>query len=822
MTQDLSDQLSWEEEMINFGISRFRHQQDYAKHRKNYTQTNAGARLLKGYLSQVSEFISHYVAGNNPKGRRKNKYADILTTVDADKLALFALTTMIQCVYEETSLAKVINSIGSMVEDELRFTKFELEYPELFDTITRAANQKNSANYRYRKTILVNAMNSNRVHWNKWNTDTISGVGALVLSLAMDASDIINKETRVVRGRRKNVLVATDEVEDWIKNSDEAVAVMLPDRMPCVIPPADWDNIHDGGYYSPRLRMTTSMVKTRKGPEGEHHKQLLQDAPLTQVRQCINAMQKTPWCVNERVLTVMQRVWTKNLQIGMPATEPYEIPKAPVPKGMSKKDMTTEQLQLLDSWKEEARELYTLEKKRKGNVLSVARTMRIAELLKSKQEFYYVYQTDFRGRIYAATSGVSPQGADTAKGVLQFANASELGTRGLYWLKVHGANKYGEDKTSYDDRVKWIDDRRSQWEAVAQDPIANRRYWKEADKPYQFLAFCFEYAEAIKKGPTFKSRLPIALDGSCNGLQHFSAMLLDEVGGSAVNLLPAEKPEDIYQEVADVCWSKLVHLSRENSGEGVAARNWIDALKLKGFNTIPRKLSKKPVMTLPYGSTQQACTSSIFEWCIDNGVDSFPKNTQFKHCVLLSKILWDSIGEVVIAARAAMKWIQDSAAVVSKTKNALIYSSPIGFPVYQGSCKQVVKRVRARVGGSKMEIQVVESTDEIDPRKQRQGSSPNLVHHVDACHLMMCVNAGYAQGITDFAMIHDDFGVPARYIDQWHNIIRQEFVNLHTKFNILEEFKTIQEKLTGTELPELPTNGQLDLNHVLDSPYFFG
>src|SRR3546814_16441857 len=46
------------------------------------------------------------------------------------------------------------------------------------------------------------------------------------------------------------------------------------------------------------------------------------------------------------------------------------------------------------------------------------------------------------------------------------------------------------------------------------------------------------------------SRIPVALDGSCSGLQHFSAMLRDEEGGAAVNLLPAERPQDVYKRVA--------------------------------------------------------------------------------------------------------------------------------------------------------------------------------------------------------------------------------------------------------------------------------
>jgi DNA-directed RNA polymerase len=40
------------------------------------------------------------------------------------------------------------------------------------------------------------------------------------------------------------------------------------------------------------------------------------------------------------------------------------------------------------------------------------------------------------------------------------------------------------------------------------------------------------------------------MDGTCNGYQHLSAMGRDPAGGRAKNLVPAEAPADIYQEVA--------------------------------------------------------------------------------------------------------------------------------------------------------------------------------------------------------------------------------------------------------------------------------
>ena len=61
----------------------------------------------------------------------------------------------------------------------------------------------------------------------------------------------------------------------------------------------------------------------------------------------------------------------------------------------------------------------------------------------------------------------------------------------------------------------------------------------------------------VREGLSFVSHLPIAMDGSCNGLQLFSLMLRDPVGGTAVNLLPADTPQDIYRLGADKIIAKL-------------------------------------------------------------------------------------------------------------------------------------------------------------------------------------------------------------------------------------------------------------------------
>ena len=106
--------------------------------------------------------------------------------------------------------------------------------------------------------------------------------------------------------------------------------------------------------------------------------------------------------------------------------------------------------------------------------------------------------------------------------------------------------------------------------------------------------------------------------------------------------------------------------------------------------------------------------------------------------------------------------------------------------------------------------------------KASSGSSPNLVHTIDAAHMHMVVAEGARRGFTHFAMIHDDFGVHACHIDEWHEIIREQFIKLHTEHNVLQEFKDQQESRTGVELPPVPDRGDLEIYEVSKSLFFFG
>jgi DNA-directed RNA polymerase len=102
---------------------------------------------------------------------------------------------------------------------------------------------------------------------------------------------------------------------------------------------------------------------------------------------------------------------------------------------------------------------------------------------------------------------------------------------------------------SFEDRAKFTDDNMQNIRECVNDPFGANRWWmKSLEDPFQGLAACNEIIRAIDSGDptTYRCNLPVHMDGSCNGLQHYAALGRDKVGGKAVNLCDYDTPQDVY------------------------------------------------------------------------------------------------------------------------------------------------------------------------------------------------------------------------------------------------------------------------------------
>jgi DNA-directed RNA polymerase len=385
---------------------------------------------------------------------------------------------------------------------------------------------------------------------------------------------------------------------------------------------------------------------------------------------------------------------------------------------------------------------------------------------------------------------------------------------GVKWLAVHGANCFGVDKESYEDRERWVKDNEMAILFAYREPMAST-FWHKAKDPFQFLAFCKEWAGYCKFGYGYKTGLPIGVDATCSGLQHYSAMLKDPVGARYVNILPSNKPQDIYQEVANVLVKKLEELVASGAiQDSEEAKKWL-AL---GIN---RSTTKRVVMTTVYSLTQYASRQYIEEYIIDTNKDAFIDT--FKASLWLSPFLWKAVTEVIKGARVAMDYLKMCTKDLSKMQEGIIWQVPSGFISHQKCMKKEKKEVKCDFGDRRISLTIYDDSDKINSSKQVNAVCPNIIHSLDACHLMMVANRSKGEGLSGFGAIHDCFFTHPSDVGVLQKVIRESFVDMYHESSFLEDFKVFLEYKYNIKLPQVPVDDSFTLNlrEVLQSPYFF-
>jgi len=322
------------------------------------------------------------------------------------------------------------------------------------------------------------------------------------------------------------VQVLNDEaICDLWENLDPSKIEKLPSR----IPYAPWTTTkHESGAY---------LIKT--GNKGVLDNLTPESHPI--IFDCVNKAQKVGWQINDEIYNL--HLWALRNK-----TEAFS-----------------------DIW-----ELHNPE----ARATKVREAKAIGSIAKRflGTTFFHLYYYDFRGRKYAATAYLHEQGSDLAKGLLLRADRKAVGEAGFFWLCVSIASNWAgdagredgakTDKIPLKERQLWTLDNEEIILSYAENPKVNQG-WMKADKPWQFLAACFELMKlriwqmqnesTPDPEPRFNypSHLECFIDGSNNGSQHLSALTKDEITAPHVNLVPQHLPGDLYKYVSDSVWERL-------------------------------------------------------------------------------------------------------------------------------------------------------------------------------------------------------------------------------------------------------------------------
>ncbi len=809
-----------------------------ARDHREESGTSYGAWMIGQSVDQYADVLKEF---SEQKGAgRGHRAITAFAQLDAHVLAFLAMQAALDGISRKHRYTNIAVSLGRRIEDEIRFNTFATNNVAFWETL-RKDLKKREPNLKRRRGILKHEMKKGAqtqesLVWEEWTTEfrLIVGSRALDLLLAVRVkfdkhSDPDKEESykhiveRVTVGHGKKkyfALAGTEATQNFVKALvEERSGVMEPQMMPTVTTPIKWVNPFVGGYppfkgefhdTDDNVRQIVKrfpLVKTR-GENGNNYLEELANrvSDMPMVYRAVNAVQETPWKINKGLLDVLRQAYKTGLEIGdMPCGVDMPIPPK-LPATATDEELTARN--------RKAALAHAANAQRASRMLQMETILGLAERYLYEPSIYFPMQLDFRGRMYAMPSFLNPQGNDPAKALLTFANSKPLGKSGLRWLRIHVANNQGEDKVSLDAREQWSITNYA-WMAKCVSAPFEHREWMDADKPWQFLAAAQELVAAIESGNPegHESSLPISVDGTCNGLQHFAAMCLDPEGAHFVNLSPSEKPQDIYQRVADLVKTEM---QKDALNGVVLAQEWLE----EGFD---RKSCKRIVMIVPYSGTEYAAKDYTRDYIADQKITRWEDS--WAASIYFTRKVWQAIDTTITSAREAMVWLQGVSKVVSVHGAPMVWTTPVGFPVVQDYRKMTSYQVNTRLGdGIRYVPRLQRESRELDPRSQANAISPNFVHSLDAASLMLTVCKATDDGIKNFAMVHDSYGVLAADMDTLYAGLRQAFVDIYQNDVMGDFLKSTTSSLNDKEqkkLPPMPTKGTFVLESVKDSKYFF-
>ena len=789
---------------ITKAVNKFAERENYKVKAEGYGAETSAQLLAQKCLGELAQAIKDYLAKRGQKHSAKHRrLVANIRALGPKKSALCILQSALHSIGKrDNSYIKTPKYIGEQICAECwangltgKYGKRGKRVESIVDKhvkrfakkIAKSARKKPNISQRWES--VHKAAEKLDYATQKWNDRELFHAGYWALGLLCNS---LPNTFKLQGAGPTSYLTLTQEAEEYTVSLIEQIILSKPVWLPSAEAPPPWTAWNKGGTSDPRLAPYLFVMKPHHEDADKAVKAAIADGSMRPALSALSALQSVQWKINERVLEVIRECERQKVEVeGMPS------PKV-------RKHVLFEE------------------------------TLKTAEEMCLHSRFYTPMYFDWRGRVYAAPSFNFAR-EDYVRSLFLFANGEPIGEEGIYWLKVHLANRgeFGKiNKQPFQERVAWVDAGIERIIEVAKAPLENL-WWTKAECPFQFLAACIALSEAHAQGPDYVCRLPVAFDGSCNGLQHLCAMTRAEEEGALVNLVDQQTPQDIYEEVAKQAEIQI-RADVENGDQDTRelARACVSYIWDKKETSRPRKVFKGNTMTYFYGSERYGMAEQQFETL--GKLKDHPFKT-YKRRKAASKYLAKHALTAVEARIkrpvSVMKFLQELAQVLATENIPAKWETPVGIPwancYYKPKWKKELLYLHNFGVKAKTVKLAVGYGDEIRKAKARNGVAPNFVHALDAAHLMLTVNAAVAEGITNIATVHDSYSCLPSRAARFREIIREQFAGMYEKHDdVLREvweqaFADLSDPNNKLKLPKVPSKGSLDIEAVLEAQFAF-
>jgi len=807
------EQLELEQQYSNESIARTQRSLLDSFERGRAADTGPARRIVSSLFEEATKAIEDML--NERTAGLGGKYRSLIRIVKPDILAVVAIRTVIRATglaLGEQTPQDVLQQLGKTLESEVY-----VQYVLMKNPVYLEMTVKDLVKRRVKDVTVINRSYSKALQecvpeYEPWSTEYRLGVARIVLAALYPLEFFEWRKGTNTRNQVIHAAYLTPQMQAIL----DPMVTEFNCRMiypPMIVPPKPWTAFDDGGYLSEGLQVRAPMVGFRGMPSKyrEWVKEELSKPVADPMRAAMSKAQSVAYRINVPVLNCVQAIMDGNMGIlGLPLRDGPPRPEFPMHEDWDKADGTESELRQFEDWCGKMRDWYTIGKTRIGMVKGLSNKIKYLRTYQGRSKLWFPMYADWRGRGYFRPS-VNMQDCDAIKACYEFADGKPLTERGAFWLKVHVANCCGFDKHLPEIKAQWTDDN---WEMILDfidNPLAVQP--PENDTAFTLLQAGIALRDYMNDTTTLV-HVPVAMDATCSGLQHLSAMLRDPIGAAHTNLVynGMDQKSDIYGYVASI--ADKLKLSEDI--DAVVKSYWSEF-------PIPRSMAKGPVMTYVYGSTLQSTMDYVVADMVSRDMEPI-LDTDGKVLfslrrlgVVVAKTLRTGVREAVPAADEAMRYIIKLArhcVDIDGQPTPMRWISPIGMPVVGWVDVMVEKQLAVRSMGLAA-LLLRFPTGVFDRSKALSGINPNVVHSLDSAHLWAVINR------CDFPIlpIHDSFACHPNDVDDMHLAIRQTFLELYEERGLgmlleLNNFSTTMDC-------ERPVIGDFDLKNVLNSPFMF-
>ena len=773
--------------------------------------TSIGRRILASAFDTAKAELEEICKTKRGSG---GKYRSMIKRVPMDTVVVAALRlTLGHCTQEKSPMLQdVCRGLGQMIETEALIATVHARNEIYANKTLGYLDDSGTTDVGHRRRTFVTAANALRIEWEPWSSEERISTGRLVMQALYETGLFKWEDFYEGKGRVKpvQVLRPSDVLAAHLQQAVEAAqsVIRFP---PMLVPPRPWCDPYNGGYLTDWYQQRAPMVSLR-APRSIRRWVLegLAEGKAAPLKEAMTKAQEVAYRVNWRTLEALEKaVASGEGLMGLARSAPAPRPEFPFVSSekFDKDTATPGELVEFKQWKNKMHLWHTAEATRVGQ--SIGLLSKIKELRKYRKEkrLYFPTFADWRGRVYFR-SNLNPQSNDAVKGCLELAEGKRLGERGLFWLKVHIANCAGFDKHDPVIKAKWTEDNMEMLMDYKENPLEVNP--PEPDTAFTLYTALCAYSDAMRMDnpEDYICHVPVAMDATCSGLQHFSAMLRDPIGGLYTNLVDSglDQKSDIYKKVGELADERKLALA----DDPCVADYW-------KHRVISRKMAKRPVMTYVYGSTLKSTMDYV---SLDMQEGGFPEikdesgktlYSLHKLAVPVGKALREAVEETVPAAAKGMEYLQN---LVRAAAEPIKWITPVGMPVVNWVEELEIKNVKIRSMGREAALFKL-YTGEYNRRGACNGISPNFVHSMDSAHLCLVVAAAKCQIVP----IHDSFATHPCDVDEMHAVLRETFYEMY-QTDVLGNLASSIVIREGFDI-EVPPKGDLDLSAVKSSRFMF-